>query len=171
MTLEQLGNLGEFFGSIAVLITLIYLAMQVRFARMDSRAALLQHRNDSARDLWLCLASNERLARLMASGDERLGYMSNAAHRLMDEAKLTADEAVSAVGFACANFMHRQTAYLSDLTQDERRALDAQLVYLFSGGVYGLWFEGIAQLVAEGGDPTFDRQFVRHVASLRAAAQ
>lgn len=25
MTIEQLGNLGEFFGSIAVLITLIYL--------------------------------------------------------------------------------------------------------------------------------------------------
>jgi hypothetical protein len=46
MTLEQLGNLGEFFGSIAALITLIYLGIQVRFARMDSRAALIARNED-----------------------------------------------------------------------------------------------------------------------------
>lgn len=39
MTFEQLGNLGEFFGSIAVLITLIYLTKtsSVMWNRCESR--------------------------------------------------------------------------------------------------------------------------------------
>ena len=166
MTLEQLGNLGEFFGSIAVLITLIYLTMQVRFARMDSRAALLQHRNDAARDLWLCQATNERLARLMAKGNERLGRMSPGMTKLMEEAQLTADEALSASALASAHFIHRQTLFLSDLTEDERRALDVQLRNLFGRGVYGLWFESASET-----STGFDQEFVRHVQSIRAAAQ
>ncbi len=168
MTFEQLGNLGEFFGSIAVLITLIYLTIQVRYARMDSRAALLQHRNDSARDLWLCVASNERLARLMVKGQQTLGQpLQPGVRRLMDEAELTADEAFSASSLAMAQFFHRQTLYRSDLTEDERRTLDAQLRRMFARGVYGLWFEDAGR---EGAFDGFDQDFVRHVDALRAAA-
>lgn len=38
MTLQDLGNLGEFIGSIAVVITLIYLARQIRLSSEASRA-------------------------------------------------------------------------------------------------------------------------------------
>ena len=39
MTLEDLGNLGEFIGSIGVLITLVYLAFQVKYARIAATDA------------------------------------------------------------------------------------------------------------------------------------
>ena len=168
MTLEQLGNLGEFFGSVAVLITLIYLTVQVRFARMDSRAALLQHRNDSARDIWLCEATNERLANLIAKGDERLGREIPVMQRLMAEVDFSADEARSVMALVSAHFFHRQTLFQSDLSEEERRALDAQLRSLFTRGVYGVWFDSVAEAATNTG---FDKSFVRHVASLRAEAQ
>jgi hypothetical protein len=57
--------------------------------------------------------------------------------------------------------------YRSDLTEDERGALDAQLRNLFAGGVYGLWFDAVVETPAAG----FDEDFVRHVESVRAAAQ
>jgi hypothetical protein len=39
MDLTQLANLGEFIGGVAVLATLIYLALQLRHGRSDARAA------------------------------------------------------------------------------------------------------------------------------------
>ena len=39
MDLAQLANLGEFIGGIAVLVTLIYLALQVRQVKIANRSA------------------------------------------------------------------------------------------------------------------------------------
>ena len=57
MDLTQLANLGEFIGGVAVLVTLIYLAVQVR-----QSAQAQEHAN--------------RLARARAVGEENQGYSS-----------------------------------------------------------------------------------------------
>ncbi len=48
MDLTQLANLGEFIGGVAVLVTLIYLAVQVRHVRQMSVVAAA----DKNADLW-----------------------------------------------------------------------------------------------------------------------
>ena len=48
MSLESLGNIGEFIGGLAVIATLVYLALQIRQNTRAVRASALQAANDSA---------------------------------------------------------------------------------------------------------------------------
>lgn len=47
----ELGALGEVAGAIAVAVTLVYLALQVRHARRESETAVLESRASAVRDL------------------------------------------------------------------------------------------------------------------------
>ena len=47
MTLSDLGNVGDFLGTIAVLVTLVYLAIQIRQNLATSRAQTRQALADS----------------------------------------------------------------------------------------------------------------------------
>jgi hypothetical protein len=75
---------------------------------------------------------------------------------LVEHAGLTREEAKMVVNSFAANFFHRQTLYLSRLTETERRTLDRQLALLLSRGLARLWFEHIPR-------ETFDPGFVAHV--------
>ena len=66
MGLEDLGNLGEFVGAIAVVISLVYLAAQIR---QNTRALHSSSYAQSAEQLWLvnlAIAQNSDLARIYA---------------------------------------------------------------------------------------------------------
>jgi hypothetical protein len=156
MGIVELGALGEFVGSIAVLATLIYLSFQVREARAESRSTLLHRRNDAARSLWLGEASNPELVAALVKGENALGTERAMDTALVEHAGLTREEARLVVNSFAANFFHRQTLYLSRLTETERRTLDRQLALMFSRGLPRLWFENIPR-------ETFDPGFLAHV--------
>ena len=60
MTLEDLGNLGEFLGAIGVIVTLAYLALEIRQNTRMMRASIRQARADSAlQNQTMTAASNE----------------------------------------------------------------------------------------------------------------
>ena len=61
---QLLGNYGEFLGSIAVLITLVYLATQVRNSNRYEAAKHIDVHMDRIRERFLLLAQNEDLARI-----------------------------------------------------------------------------------------------------------
>ena len=64
MTLQDLGNLGEFIGAIAVVISLVYLAAQIR---QNTRALHGSSYAQSAEQLWLvnlAIAQDRDLARI-----------------------------------------------------------------------------------------------------------
>ncbi len=66
MTLQDLGNLGEFIGAIAVVITLVYLAAQIR---QNTRALHSSSYSQAAEQLWLvnlAIAQDGDLARIIA---------------------------------------------------------------------------------------------------------
>jgi hypothetical protein len=66
MSLQDFGNLGEFIGAIAVVISLVYLAAQIR---QNTRALHSSSYAQSAEQLWLvnlAVAQNSDLARIMA---------------------------------------------------------------------------------------------------------
>ena len=78
LTIQDLGALGEFFGSIAVLVTLVYLAFQTRQNTMAIAAQLDAARLDSVGNLNLAVATsteleealNEDLIEPMATSNE-----------------------------------------------------------------------------------------------------
>lgn len=71
---QMLGNYGEFLGSIAVLGTLIYLAVQIRHSKelleknqIISLSQVQQARANSGREQWLVLSDSTYLAPLVAA--------------------------------------------------------------------------------------------------------
>ncbi len=68
MTLQDLGNIGEFVGAIGVIASLVYLAVQIRQNTRSVRASMFQ---EAVRDFALAsdvLASDADLARIWRTG-------------------------------------------------------------------------------------------------------
>ena len=68
MTISQLGSLGEFLSSIAVLITLVYLAMQIRQNTSTTRAVSHHAITDALNQLNLTIATDDQAAQIWLTG-------------------------------------------------------------------------------------------------------
>ena len=68
MTLQDLGNLGEFLGSIGVIGSLVYLAMQIRQNTRSVRSAAYQAAVASSVDIAAKFASSETLSEAFFKG-------------------------------------------------------------------------------------------------------
>lgn len=80
MTLMELGALGEFVGAIAVVVTLVYLAVQIRQSNQAMRegrrlalAQTYQMRADALQDMLVRAAESEHIAPVIARLAD-LGY-------------------------------------------------------------------------------------------------
>ena len=68
MTLDDLGNIGEFVGAVGVVVSLIYLAVQIRRNTRSVRASTFQ---EAVRDVAILsdlLATDAELSRIWSSG-------------------------------------------------------------------------------------------------------
>jgi hypothetical protein len=68
MKLQELGNIGEFVGGVAVIISLIYVAMQIRQNTRSVRASTFQAVADSLSLFTAEIASDAELTRIYAAG-------------------------------------------------------------------------------------------------------
>ena len=68
-TVQMLGSLGEFFGSIGVLITLIYLATQVRQTQRAINANTFQSTTDTSVNLFGLTASSATLSEALSKAN------------------------------------------------------------------------------------------------------
>ena len=75
MTLDDLGNIGEFVGAIAVVITLGYLAFQIRQNTRTARSATHQAWVSAAAQINLVVLQNRDIARVWRSGSEDPGQL------------------------------------------------------------------------------------------------
>jgi hypothetical protein len=76
MTINELGNLGEFIGSIAVVISLIFVGLEIRKHTRETRIVNARYTaGDQARAL-LAMTKDEETASLMISGFSELKSMT-----------------------------------------------------------------------------------------------
>ena len=68
MTIETLGNIGEFVAAIGTIATLFYLAMQIRRSSEATRASSQQSLLDTGFDATFELGQNVELARIVGAG-------------------------------------------------------------------------------------------------------
>lgn len=68
MDLTQLANLGEFIGGVAVLVTLVYLVIQLRQNNVNIRAAARQSLLENWSDIQLDLGHHQDLLGLIGEG-------------------------------------------------------------------------------------------------------
>ena len=85
MTLEDLGNLGDFIGGIAVVVTLLYLAFQIRHNTASVQASTIQSAAYAFAELMDMFARDPELLQLYNAGthdfeglsqDDRLRFAS-----------------------------------------------------------------------------------------------
>ena len=156
MNWEAIGAVGETLGSIAVLITLIYLSNQIRHARSEFRLSVAQDRYDTYRGLTLETVHNSDLARIVNTLDEAWNPKLTNFEALEEAANLNSVDKRRFHDYKRAWFMYRvQTIeQIEHLSADQREAFDNMTGLIYSTGVTGLWFERHKQNVSTGGDVT-----------------
>src|SRR5512132_2586664 len=97
MTLSDLGNLGQFISSIVVIITLIYLAFQIRQSSDIARASLRQS-----------LAENQFAQITLRATDP---VIRKAFRKASDSEELTQDEADALSAYAVAGIRQWEALY------------------------------------------------------------
>lgn len=76
MALEQLGNLGDFVAAVATVVTLAYLALQIRASASATRAASHHATTNSFLQANLAISQSADLARVWAAGGTQRSQLS-----------------------------------------------------------------------------------------------
>ena len=84
MTIVELGALGEFVAAIAVVITLIYLALQIRQNTRATHAASFHAITDSFNHVNVSLAQTPALTRIWLAGATERSSLSGTCQRQWD---------------------------------------------------------------------------------------
>jgi hypothetical protein len=129
MNWEEVGAIGQVLGSIAVFVTLGYLAAQVRHTRQETRRALSQGRSEGHRDL-LAQAREERVLSVQLKADATLGAPPNpVTTALVDQAGLTLEEAnlMTMMQIAWWTYRLQMIPDVDELPPMQRMAFDNQI--------------------------------------------
>jgi len=143
MNWEAIGAVGQMVGSIAVFITLGYLAVQVRHARLTGQRALSQGRSEALRDL-LTQQTDERMIRLALKTNAGLGGQSTPFVRaLMDQTGVTEEEAMLVMWSQITwwNYFLQIIPHVKELPPMERRQFDVPLRSYGRPGPFRLFYE------------------------------
>ena len=73
MNWDAIGAIGQMLGSVAVFVTLGYLAVQIKHARGEVRRSINQSRSETIRQFNMAYASDERLSSLNRKTHTLLG--------------------------------------------------------------------------------------------------
>lgn len=88
MTIQDLGALGEIIGAVAVIITLIYLAVQLRQSNRATHRLMYSNAAEKVSDFWANLASNielfELYTRMLTDPDGLSRQESERAYLVLD---------------------------------------------------------------------------------------
>jgi hypothetical protein len=68
MTLQDLGNIGEFVAAVGVIVSLIYLAFQIRQNTSSVRTSMIHDSASRAADLTKAIAAQKELAHIFRTG-------------------------------------------------------------------------------------------------------
>ena len=161
MNWDEVGAIGQVLGSIAVFITLGYLASQVRYARREVQRSISQSRADAVRELLLNRANDERLTGLNSKANAGLGGQPLAfVTELIQRAGLTEVEAYTLFSEQMAwwNYRSQVIAYIDELPEGERIQFDEAIRRFFGHPVASLWYATLK--------PTLSPEAVRYVDDL-----
>lgn len=150
MNWEAIGAIGEIVGAMAVFITLIYLAVQVRHARSEARRALSQGRGEALRDV-ITLQLDERVNRVMVEADRLAGSREPYPLVAALEQQGMGREEASLVFWnliAWWNYFLHVIPRINELPEMERAQFDVPIGLYGRPGVYQLFYEIYVKRVA-----------------------
>ena len=128
-TIQDLGALGEFVGAIAVVVTLAYLAIQIRQAKTVLAESARSSRLQSEMDVLLATAGES----IWAAGMEKIYSIEGVdegmatVSYLTDKYDFSISEALRMVTWCYAWLKRQEHAFLQPLDKGERQMMDSQV--------------------------------------------
>jgi len=144
MNWDAIGAIGQVLGSVAVLVTLGYLTVQVRHTREEMRRSAAAERFAAAREMFITQATHPALAEVMtqfleASGARGPPFVSYVMSLGLSHA---AAHQISALGEASWNNFQASIESAAHLSPGVRAEIDHRLVFNYSDTApFGNWFE------------------------------
>ncbi len=154
MTIQELGSIGEFVSSIAVLLTLIYLAVQVRQARNATIASTMQTNRQQFQSIMLA-NRDSLIAPIIIKADKGEPLNEEEEYRLSNHINLQWNLLFS-------EFVQLQIGYTTEWAPSDKLAL--QRIFSRYGGRAGAWWES-------NGREIYPQTFVDHVEAIRKEMQ
>ena len=151
-TAQLLGNLGEFIGSIAILVTLIYLAVQIRQSRDQQISATRQQREESLRDQQMRLAGDGELTGVLCKARDAFGDEIRPFVRGLVERGLTRVEAERVFSYFVAVARIQASTFYATIDNAQQQQSDAVTRRVFKSGVGAFW-QCYAESLSEGLGP------------------
>ena len=166
MSIAELGSLGEFISSIAVLVTLIYLATQVRLARAESNANSLHQRTSTLIELFTAAATSDSLSEPLSMLEARYSASTWTPFidRAVAEAGLTREQA-QRVYWWLAGFMRIYVTQHETAKPGQEGANDAALLAMLGSGYGKMFWDTLPS------DSVPSSTFVAHVNELLGTKQ
>jgi len=164
MNWDEVSAIGQVLGSIAVFITLGYLALQVRHANYQLRRSIGQGRGEAIRDLFMARATDMQLAGLPAKTDESFGSQPGPfVDVVMQKAGLTREEAyrLSHEQAAWFNYRSQVFPYVADLLPSDRALFENGIRLTYAGGMARVYLDTTIRSMAH-------PDFIRYVDNLLA---
>ena len=163
MTVMELGALGEFLGVFALVATLIYLSIQVRYARDESEKAVLEARTTGVRELSLSVATSDGLSAALVKADEAIGVVPGDFEAELISYGLDRQEANRVGRWYLATWRLDRTQYETATTQEQLNTQNGRLRAIYVSGVGRLFWDNYFQ-------PQAATPFATHVNQLIAEA-
>ena len=152
MNWEEVGAIGQVLGSIAVFITLAYLAIQTNHPRAEARRAILQNRADAIRELQLHAAASPDLVAKYAQVHSALGGESHPfVTEVMEKSGVSLEDALRLFFWQMAWLQYRGhlIQHAHEIPPNERAAFEATMRNIY--GRPGIWQRFYATFKGGGG--------------------
>jgi heme/copper-type cytochrome/quinol oxidase subunit 1 len=128
VTLNELGSLGEFISGLAVVVTLIYLALQIRHNTRAVRSSMHQDMIESTLRIAESVSDNENLGRIVLKADEDYESLTTEERTRFEAYAERVFSNFESVFYSYRNSMIEQdlweswkASYLSDLSREAIR--------------------------------------------------
>ena len=156
MNWQAIGALGELIGAIAVLVTLVYLTVQVRNARSEMRQSVLQYRDQAVQSLLIERLRSSDLRSAYIKANQKFGV--NPLFDIVQQAAgLTPEEAQDFVNYMLAWWFYRAETIrnITELSDSQKIDFDMNIHLNYSQGLGKVWFDAW-QASRTPGDPTLE---------------
>ena len=144
MNWDAIGAIGELVGSLAVLITVLYLALQVKHARREMRIGTQRQRYETFRNLTQEMSRNAELRRIYSRLREGFTEDMETIDALFERCDLSIEDFFAYNSHQQALWMYRQETIenIDDLTADQRTEFEVGIRRMMGSGPGYLWYKG-----------------------------
>ncbi len=150
MSIQELGSIGEFISSIAVLVTLIYLAVQVRQTRNATVASTMQTNRVQFQNIMIANRDSE-IAPIIIKSDEGEALSAEEEYRLANHINLQWNLLFS-------EYVQLQIGYTAQWAPKDRPAIER--IFTRYGGRAAVWWD-------KTGSEIYPDGFVAYVEGIR----